>query len=115
MRILASKPNPYLVKLPWDVPLEEWDDEYVIPLPRGLSRHVVRFVRVGEYSTKAHFAQFIRFFIVGFEQRAGVVFGLHGLIPVVGAFFIRFKLRSRAEVARCAFHLRHSIVGVDVD
>ena len=37
MRILASKPNPYLVKLPWDVPLEEWGDEHVIPLPHPSS------------------------------------------------------------------------------
>ena len=50
MRILATKPNPELVRLPWDIPLEEWDDEHVIPLPRGISRHVVRFVRVGEHT-----------------------------------------------------------------
>jgi hypothetical protein len=50
MRILATKPNPQLVRLPWDVPLEEWQDEHVIPLPRGISRHVVRFVRVGEHT-----------------------------------------------------------------
>jgi hypothetical protein len=49
MRILATRPNPILVRLPWDLPLEEWDDEHLIPLPRGLSRHVVRFVRVGDY------------------------------------------------------------------
>jgi hypothetical protein len=50
MRILATEPNPDLVRLPWDVPLEEWDDEHVIPLPRGISRHVVRFVRVGDHT-----------------------------------------------------------------
>ena len=50
MRILASKPNPELVLLPWDEPLEEWGEKHVIPLPRGLSRHVVRFVRVGEHT-----------------------------------------------------------------
>jgi hypothetical protein len=50
MRILATKPNPELVRLPWSLPLEQWDDEHVIPLPRGISRHVVRFVRVGEHT-----------------------------------------------------------------
>src|SRR3954452_7562560 len=50
LRILASKPNPELVALPWDVPLVDWTDKHVIPLPRGLSRHVVRFVRVGEHT-----------------------------------------------------------------
>ena len=50
LRILATKPNPELVQLPWGVPLEEWGEEHVILLPRGLSRHVVRFVRVGEHT-----------------------------------------------------------------
>jgi hypothetical protein len=48
-RILATRPDPALVRLPWDVPLEEWGEDLVLPLPRGLSRHVVRFVRVGEH------------------------------------------------------------------
>jgi len=50
MRILATDPTPDLVRLPWDVPLKDWDDEHLIPLPRGISRHVVRFVRVGEHT-----------------------------------------------------------------
>jgi hypothetical protein len=47
LRIVATKPNPALVTLPWQIPLEEWTEEYVVPLPRGLSRHVVRIVRLG--------------------------------------------------------------------
>jgi tRNA A-37 threonylcarbamoyl transferase component Bud32 len=47
LRIVASRPNPGLVTMPWDMPLEEWGDEFVVPLPRGLSRHVVRIVRLG--------------------------------------------------------------------
>jgi hypothetical protein len=49
-RILTTKPNPELLVLPWDTPLEEWPEHHVIDLPRGLSRHVVRFVRVGKYT-----------------------------------------------------------------
>ncbi|MBZ5734610.1 DUF4032 domain-containing protein [Nocardioides sp. TRM66260-LWL] len=48
LRILAHRPDPRLWGLPWHVPLEEWDERVVVPLPRGLSRHVVRIVRVGE-------------------------------------------------------------------
>jgi hypothetical protein len=48
LRILATQPTPELFLLPWDRPLESWDERHVIMLPRGLSRHVVRFVRVGE-------------------------------------------------------------------
>lgn len=46
MRIVASRPDPAILTLPWDTPLEEWTDEVVVPLPRGLSRHVVRIVRL---------------------------------------------------------------------
>jgi tRNA A-37 threonylcarbamoyl transferase component Bud32 len=48
LRIVATKPNPALVTLPWSTPLEEWDDEFVVQLPRGISRHVVRIVRLGK-------------------------------------------------------------------
>jgi hypothetical protein len=47
MRIVAARPDPALVALPWSTPLEEWGDDVVVPLPRGLSRHVVRIVRQG--------------------------------------------------------------------
>jgi hypothetical protein len=46
LRIVASRPDPAIVTLPWDLPLEEWSDEHVVPLPRGLSRHIVRIVRL---------------------------------------------------------------------
>ena len=48
LRIVASRPDPAIVTLPWTTPLEEWGEPYVVPLPRGLSRHVVRIVRLGE-------------------------------------------------------------------
>jgi hypothetical protein len=46
MRIVASRPDPALLGLPWDLPLEDWQ-EYVVPVPRGLSRHVVRVIQIG--------------------------------------------------------------------
>ena len=48
MRIVASRPDPAILGLPWDTPLEQWPDDVVVPLPRGLSRHVVRIVRLRE-------------------------------------------------------------------
>jgi hypothetical protein len=47
LRFLVARPSSELVRLPWDRPLEEWDDSHLVPLARGISRHVVRFVRVG--------------------------------------------------------------------
>jgi hypothetical protein len=48
LRIVANRPDPAIVTLPWSTCLEEWTDEHVVPLPRGLSRHVVRIVRLGQ-------------------------------------------------------------------
>jgi tRNA A-37 threonylcarbamoyl transferase component Bud32 len=47
LRIVATKPNPALVTLPWHLSLDEWGDDVVVPLPRGISRHIVRIVRLG--------------------------------------------------------------------
>jgi hypothetical protein len=33
---------------PWDTPLADWPVKLLVALPRGLSRHVVRFVQVGD-------------------------------------------------------------------
>lgn len=35
-----------LLFLPWSLPLERWPDDTLVALPRGISRHVVRFVRI---------------------------------------------------------------------
>src|ERR1700742_3883815 len=37
-----------LLDLPFGVPLAEWDDARIVHVPRGLSRHVVRFVRLAD-------------------------------------------------------------------
>ena len=47
LRIVATRPNPALVTLPWHLPLEQWGDDVCVQLPRGISRHVVRIVRLG--------------------------------------------------------------------
>ena len=46
-RFLSAKPDSRLITLPWETPLAEWPEESLVALPRGISRHVVRFVRVG--------------------------------------------------------------------
>jgi tRNA A-37 threonylcarbamoyl transferase component Bud32 len=46
LHVVASRPDPALLSLPWATPLDQWGEEYVVPLPRGLSRHVVRIVRL---------------------------------------------------------------------
>ncbi|AYY11507.1 DUF4032 domain-containing protein [Actinobacteria bacterium YIM 96077] len=49
LRILATPlEQQELLDLPWDMPLEEWPEWYLVALPRGISRHVVRFTRLGQ-------------------------------------------------------------------
>jgi len=45
LRILAARPSAQLLALPWHQPLADWDESVQVPLARGISRHVVRFVR----------------------------------------------------------------------
>jgi hypothetical protein len=47
LSIQAVHPSPELFDLPWQVPLESWPDETIAALPKGISRHVVRFVHLG--------------------------------------------------------------------
>jgi Domain of unknown function (DUF4032) len=46
-RFLAAQPDTRLITLPWTTPLADWPEENLVALPRGISRHVVRFVGVG--------------------------------------------------------------------
>ncbi|MFV0253353.1 MAG: DUF4032 domain-containing protein [Beutenbergiaceae bacterium] len=46
LQITAVAPDPALLDLPWHIRLEEWPTDLLAALPRGISRHVVRFVRL---------------------------------------------------------------------
>ncbi|GEL99544.1 DUF4032 domain-containing protein [Cellulomonas terrae] len=46
LQITAASPDPALLDLPWHIPLEEWPAETLAALPRGISRHIVRFAKM---------------------------------------------------------------------
>ena len=46
LEITAANVDPALLDLPWNIPLEQWGDDVVVALPRGISRHIVRFVKL---------------------------------------------------------------------
>ncbi|HIT74748.1 MAG TPA: DUF4032 domain-containing protein [Candidatus Avipropionibacterium avicola] len=48
-RFVSARPDASLIPLPWNTPLEEWPVNNLVALPRGISRHVVRFIRVGRH------------------------------------------------------------------
>lgn len=49
LSITSAVPDPALLDLPWNLPLDTWPDETIAALPKGISRHLVRFVRLGEH------------------------------------------------------------------
>ena len=60
--INTAFPDPALLDLPWQLPLEQWPPEVLAAYPRGISRHVVRFAHVGVKvvavkETTPHYAQ----------------------------------------------------------
>jgi hypothetical protein len=46
LEITSARPDPALFDLPWSIPLEDWPDDHLAALPRGISRHIVRFVKL---------------------------------------------------------------------
>ncbi len=49
LSITAATVEPALLDLPWHLPLDEWPAENIAALPKGLSRHTVRFAHLGDY------------------------------------------------------------------
>ena len=49
LNITASTVEPGLLSLPWDIPLENWPDDTITALPKGISRHIVRFAQLDGY------------------------------------------------------------------
>ena len=47
--ITAATVEPALLDLPWHLPLEDWPAETIAALPKGLSRHIVRFAHLNNY------------------------------------------------------------------
>jgi len=46
LRITSSLMDATLLDLPWDLPLDEWTEDDVVQLPKGISRHLVRVARL---------------------------------------------------------------------
>jgi hypothetical protein len=40
---------PELFDLPWDLSLEDWPQDTIAALPKGISRHIVRFIHLGDH------------------------------------------------------------------
>ena len=49
LNITAATVDPALLDLPWNLPLDEWSNEHIAVLPKGISRHLVRFANLSGY------------------------------------------------------------------
>jgi hypothetical protein len=48
LNITAASVEPEILSLPWQLPLLDWPDDVTTSLPKGISRHTVRFARLGD-------------------------------------------------------------------
>ncbi|ODA91326.1 lipopolysaccharide kinase [Leifsonia xyli subsp. xyli] len=49
VNITAATVDPALLDLPWNIPLAAWSNEHIALLPKGISRHLVRFANLSGY------------------------------------------------------------------
>lgn len=49
LNITSAIVDPALLDLPWNLPLDTWPDDSIATLPKGISRHLVRFAHLGGY------------------------------------------------------------------
>ncbi|MCP2030165.1 hypothetical protein L1277_000229 [Okibacterium sp. HSC-33S16] len=49
LNITAATVDPALLDLPWELPLEAWPNDTIASLPKGISRHLVRFANLSGY------------------------------------------------------------------
>ena len=49
LNITSATVDPALLDLPWSLPLDSWPDDVIAALPKGISRHLVRFVHLSDY------------------------------------------------------------------
>lgn len=49
LSITAATAEPELLDLPWHLPLEQWPSDRIAALPKGLSRHTVRFAHLADH------------------------------------------------------------------
>lgn len=49
LSITSATVDSALLDLPWNLPLDVWPDEVIAALPKGISRHLVRFAHLSGY------------------------------------------------------------------
>jgi hypothetical protein len=104
LHIVASRPDPEVLRLPWPTPLAEWSTDFVVPLPRGLSRHIVRIVRLGEHTYAVKETQEVMAFREYRLLRDLQRLGLPAVLPVG---VVTGRVDAQGEELPCALMTAH--------
>ena len=48
LELTSKVADPELLELPWSTPLDAWPSDRVVAMPKGISRHLVRFAMLGD-------------------------------------------------------------------
>nr|MBA3573636.1 DUF4032 domain-containing protein [Pseudonocardiales bacterium] len=109
LRILAARPTRGLLDLPWHQSLADWDESVQVVLARGLSRHVVRFVRADDqvYAVKETREEWAwrEYHLLRNLRRLGLP-----VVEPIGVVTGRETTAGDAlEPALVTLHLRHSL------
>src|ERR687898_137814 len=88
LSITSAMADPALLDLPWDLPLEAWPNDTIAALPKGISRHLVRFAHLGTH-------------VVAIKETIAVITNrtdadTEALKPVLVTRHLRFSLPYRA-------------------
>jgi hypothetical protein len=104
MRMVGTAQEPELAFLPWDIPLEAWPEDLVVALPRGISRHIVRFDRLNGivYAIKEAERELVEreYHLLGELQRRAVP-----CVEPVGT--VSDRIDANAEQLPCALITKH--------
>ncbi len=109
LQLTGAPEHPELLDLPWELPLDGWPAECLVGLPRGISRHVVRFVRVdvAVFAVKeiGHWSAEREYAVLRAMERRGVP-AVHPVGIVEGRRTVDGKALETALVTR---HLEFSL------
>ena len=88
-----------LENLPWDTPLDEWNDKQVkfLDIRKGISKHIVRFIRTKDFSFAIKQTNPISAYFESETFTKLLQKGIHTLIPAGYIFFKKNLFESKSS------------------
>ncbi|MFZ2324443.1 MAG: DUF4032 domain-containing protein [Ignavibacteriaceae bacterium] len=88
-----------LENLPWDIPLNKWDDSHVnfLDIRKGISKHIVRFIKTKDYSFAVKQTNPISAYFESETFTKLLQKGIHTLIPAGYVFYKKNLFEMNSE------------------